>query len=189
VDPEDLAILDGVIGLSVAFRRRVIAEGVETAAHGQLLLRLGCDWGQGYAIAKPMPAQDIPAWLAAWTPDTSWKHTPRLHREDLPLLFAAVEVRAWVDALVEHIKGRRVLPPEGDPTLCHFGRWLGDAQGGQRYADHVEYPELVALHDELHHRCDALMTLPSDEALGQLAPLFDVRDRLHRCLERLESVA
>jgi diguanylate cyclase (GGDEF)-like protein/PAS domain S-box-containing protein len=189
VDPEDLAILDGVIGLSVAFRRRVIAEGVETAAHGQLLLRLGCDWGQGYAIARPMPAEDMPAWVATWQPDPDWKHTPRLHREDLPLLFATVEVRAWVHALAEHLRGERERPPEGDPTLCHFGRWLEDAQGGQRYADHLEYPEMVALHDELHHLGDALLALPSDEALRQLDALQDVSQRLQRCIESLESVA
>ena len=43
VDTEARAIVEGVIGLSVAFRRRVIAEGVETDAHGRLLLQLGCD--------------------------------------------------------------------------------------------------------------------------------------------------
>uniref|UniRef100_E6QR57 Diguanylate cyclase/phosphodiesterase with PAS/PAC and GAF sensor(S) n=1 Tax=mine drainage metagenome TaxID=410659 RepID=E6QR57_9ZZZZ len=42
-DPDDLAILDGVIGLATAFQRKVIAEGVETVEHGELLLQLGCE--------------------------------------------------------------------------------------------------------------------------------------------------
>jgi EAL domain-containing protein (putative c-di-GMP-specific phosphodiesterase class I) len=47
----------GVIGLADAFKREVIAEGVETVAHGTLLLQLGCELAQGYGIARPMPAK------------------------------------------------------------------------------------------------------------------------------------
>ncbi len=71
-DGDDLAILEGVIGLASAFRRHVIAEGVETPAHGAALMRLGCDLAQGYGIARPMPARDLPAWVASWQPDPSW---------------------------------------------------------------------------------------------------------------------
>ena len=55
-DPDDLAIVDGIVGLANAFRRQVIAEGVETVEHGSMLIHLGCDQGQGYCIARPMPA-------------------------------------------------------------------------------------------------------------------------------------
>ncbi len=72
VDAEDLAILEGVIGLARAFRRDVIAEGVETVAHGTRLLELGCDLAQGYGIARPMPAADVSAWVAQWQPDAAW---------------------------------------------------------------------------------------------------------------------
>jgi EAL domain-containing protein (putative c-di-GMP-specific phosphodiesterase class I) len=54
-DPEDLSILEGVLGLATAFDRMAIAEGVETADHGRLLLQLGCVYGQGNGIALPMP--------------------------------------------------------------------------------------------------------------------------------------
>ena len=72
VDPEDLAIVEGVIGLARAFSRAVIAEGVETAEHGVRLLALGCDRAQGYGIARPMPADQIPAWVNAFRPDPTW---------------------------------------------------------------------------------------------------------------------
>ena len=72
-DPDDLAILEGVIGLAVAFRREVIAEGVETVAHGTALLQLGCELAQGYGIARPMPAEQLPAWAATWQPDAAWR--------------------------------------------------------------------------------------------------------------------
>ena len=71
-DHDDLAILQGVIGLAAAFKRQVIAEGVETIEHGTALLRLGCDLAQGYGIARPMPGADIPAWVADWRPDDAW---------------------------------------------------------------------------------------------------------------------
>jgi diguanylate cyclase (GGDEF)-like protein/PAS domain S-box-containing protein len=66
-DPDDLAILEGVIGLAAAFKREVIAEGVETIAHGTLLLQLGCELAQGYGIARPMPAAQLPAWVVERT--------------------------------------------------------------------------------------------------------------------------
>jgi EAL domain-containing protein (putative c-di-GMP-specific phosphodiesterase class I) len=71
-DPDDHAILEGVIGLAAAFKCEVIAEGVETVEHGTALLHLGCQLAQGYGIAKPMPAELIPAWVAAWRPDIAW---------------------------------------------------------------------------------------------------------------------
>ena len=71
-DPDDQAILNGIIGLARAFHREVIAEGVETVAHGTALLRLGCELAQGYGIARPMPAPDLVAWAAAWQPDAAW---------------------------------------------------------------------------------------------------------------------
>lgn len=75
-DPDDLAILEGVMGLAKAFHRDVIAEGVETVAHGNLLLQLGCDMAQGYGIARPMPAHEMPAWAMAWRPATTWCKLP-----------------------------------------------------------------------------------------------------------------
>ena len=68
-DPEDLAIVQGVLGLAAAFQRRAIAEGAETAAHCRMLLDIGCDLAQGYGIARPMPAHAVPAWLAQWHSD------------------------------------------------------------------------------------------------------------------------
>jgi len=73
-DADDLAIVEGVIALAKLFKRDVIAEGVETIEHGTALLQLGCNLAQGYGIARPMPACDIPAWVNDWKPDVSW-HT------------------------------------------------------------------------------------------------------------------
>jgi diguanylate cyclase (GGDEF)-like protein/PAS domain S-box-containing protein len=71
-DPDDLAILEGVIGLASAFKREVIAEGVETVAHGTALLSLGCELAQGFGIARPMAASQVPFWVSSWQPDNAW---------------------------------------------------------------------------------------------------------------------
>jgi len=54
-----------ILGLGGALGMRVVAEGIETAAQWQRLRELGCELGQGYYIAKPLPADDAVRMLAA----------------------------------------------------------------------------------------------------------------------------
>jgi len=72
-DPADLAVVRSVIGLSQAFDRALVAEGIETVALGERLVALGCEVGQGYGIALPMAAAEIPAWIARFALPDSWK--------------------------------------------------------------------------------------------------------------------
>jgi EAL domain-containing protein (putative c-di-GMP-specific phosphodiesterase class I) len=72
VDKDDMAILRAVMGLAAAFQQEVIAEGVETADQGVALMQLGCELAQGYFISRPMPAQDMPSWVANWKVDATW---------------------------------------------------------------------------------------------------------------------
>ena len=51
-----------MIKLAHALERRVVAEGVETAAQRDLLVRMGCDELQGYLFAKPMSATALGLW-------------------------------------------------------------------------------------------------------------------------------
>ena len=44
----------------------VVAEGVENEDDWELVRQTGCDLAQGYHIARPMPAQDVPRWAEAW---------------------------------------------------------------------------------------------------------------------------
>jgi EAL domain-containing protein (putative c-di-GMP-specific phosphodiesterase class I) len=39
-----------------------VAEGIETEEHYKALLEMGCELGQGFGIARPMPAEDLVAW-------------------------------------------------------------------------------------------------------------------------------
>ncbi len=65
-DPDDMAIVSGIVGLAKAFGRKVIAEGVETNAHGEKLIAMGCPVAQGYGIARPMPAEQMAQWAKRW---------------------------------------------------------------------------------------------------------------------------
>ncbi|MOA57629.1 Oxygen sensor protein DosP [compost metagenome] len=51
----------------------MIAEGVQSLEHGQLLLSLGCEVAQGYFIARPMPASEVPGWVADFVAPSQWQ--------------------------------------------------------------------------------------------------------------------
>lgn len=73
-NPDDLSILKGVIGLASAFHREVIAEGVETIEHGKVLMEMGCNLAQGYAISPPIPTNQVFSWLQLWKANPGWRH-------------------------------------------------------------------------------------------------------------------
>jgi diguanylate cyclase (GGDEF)-like protein len=56
------AVVDAVVKLAQALGLKVVAEGVETEAQGQVLRSLGCDELQGYLFAKPMSAKALALW-------------------------------------------------------------------------------------------------------------------------------
>ncbi len=72
-DQDDLALIGAIIGLARAFKREVIAEGVETTEHGVALMRLGCDFAQGFGIARPMPAHQVLAWARGYLVPAAWQ--------------------------------------------------------------------------------------------------------------------
>jgi EAL domain-containing protein (putative c-di-GMP-specific phosphodiesterase class I) len=72
-NPDDLAIVQGIISLAEVFGRSVIAEGVESKAHAEKLLSMNCEIGQGYGIARPMPPADLPSWVKSWHANPIWK--------------------------------------------------------------------------------------------------------------------
>lgn len=59
----DWHIVRGLVSLLRDLRLTVVAEGVETDLHHHVLRGWGCDQGQGYYYARPMPAADLAAWL------------------------------------------------------------------------------------------------------------------------------
>ena len=63
VERKDSAlIVRSTIDLVHDLGRKTVAEGVETLAQWDMLASMGCDMVQGYFIARPMPAEQFPAW-------------------------------------------------------------------------------------------------------------------------------
>ena len=59
-------MLEGSIGIAKRLGMSSVAEGVETEDDWRLLREIGCDFAQGYFIARPMPAERIAQWLELW---------------------------------------------------------------------------------------------------------------------------
>jgi diguanylate cyclase (GGDEF)-like protein/PAS domain S-box-containing protein len=58
-----LGLLEGVLGLARQLRLGVVAEGIETDVHDQLLRKLGCPMAQGYWYSRPLTADDAARYL------------------------------------------------------------------------------------------------------------------------------
>ncbi len=188
VNIDDLTIVEGLVGLALTFGRRVVAEGVETIAHGIPLLRFGCDVAQGFAIAAPMEGAALPAWVRGWSAPAQWRAVGdvRWSREDLPLLLAESSHRLWVEQVVAICEGR--APPESAPPMeshhCRFGQWMYGA-GRQRYGGLEGFVELERLHERVHALGVQLLAGDAERSAARLPELHSLRDRLVERIERL----
>lgn len=57
-EPENLEIIRSIVALAHNLGKKVIVEGIETATQLALVRNLGCEFGQGYLFAKPLPADE-----------------------------------------------------------------------------------------------------------------------------------
>lgn len=58
-------LVTAILSLAERLGLETLAEGVESQAEHALLAQLGCGHVQGYVIARPMPADDLPGWLTS----------------------------------------------------------------------------------------------------------------------------
>jgi diguanylate cyclase (GGDEF)-like protein len=65
VNPAHAAIVRSIVDLGHNLHLRVVGEGVESEAIWEILRASGCDAAQGYLLARPMPIEELGAWLAA----------------------------------------------------------------------------------------------------------------------------
>jgi diguanylate cyclase (GGDEF)-like protein/PAS domain S-box-containing protein len=66
---DDRAIVGAVVTMCRALGKTVVAEGVETEAQFLVTRELGCTHAQGYLVARPLPAGDVPDWLQRYRDD------------------------------------------------------------------------------------------------------------------------
>ena len=176
-DPEDLTIVEGMLALASAFHRQAIAEGVESIEQGTLLLRLGCQVAQGYCIARPMPSDELPGWIASWKPDPQWTNTTALDLSDRPLLYAGAEHIAWTSAIEAYLHGNRRVPPVLEPSPCRLGMWLSSEDFFSAIGRNLE-----SIHQRLHACGLEILALKAEnrvsDAVIHLPQLHSLRDGL-----------
>ncbi len=125
-DPEDLAIIEGVINLGRAFDLEVLAEGVESIEQAATLVRLGCQRIQGYLVARPMPAEKIEQWVSGWHGLPMLDSIEPTSPDLTPLLFARAEIAARLQNMqgedhADSASRREIRSPS------RFSSWLEQA--------------------------------------------------------------
>ncbi len=148
-DPHDLAIVSGIITTARMLGLEVIAEGVETPRHAQLLEELSCHALQGYLIAKPMAAADIASWITQYRLEKPAASAAPLDEKSQILTGHYHRVQQFIAAL----KGSEPFPDnvlEADAEQkCHLGMWL-HGEGMARFGHDAAYPIIEARHNRLH---------------------------------------
>ena len=167
-DPEDLSIVEGVIGLASAFHHRVIAKGVESGDHALMLMEIGCYLVQGFGIARPMPGAACLPWLKQFQSDPRWLNNAsrRLSRDDFQLVLSEVNHRHWLANLqnwARHTPGS-ALPPL-DRHECDFGLWYY-GEGRRRYGHLPAFRAAEDRHEHIHRLAQEMVRLA---AQGDLA--------------------
>jgi len=188
-DPNDYAIIEGIISLADAFDRSIIAEGVETVAHGITLLLMGCNSAQGYEISRPLPADDFPKWLEDYQPNQEWtccgalKLSPKQTKIKLMLL----SIQHWYDAF----KRKQSAPsthtinwPLMNPKLCQHGIWLKRAREEQLFADDW-LQSLEKAHKNMHLIATDIMVKHQDK---QATVTSAELDELHQAYKLVISI-
>jgi EAL domain-containing protein (putative c-di-GMP-specific phosphodiesterase class I) len=63
--PQQLALVAGIVNLARTLNLTVVAEGIESARHRDMLAELGCPLGQGYLFSRPVSATEALTWVRA----------------------------------------------------------------------------------------------------------------------------
>lgn len=139
-DADDYKIVESVIALANSFNIEVIAEGVESIKHAQILLCMGCKIAQGYAIARPMPAASVLGWACNfYMPELILienKKNDCLRTSQLRLLIHFLEIEH--EFLKNNIHSKISSDfPLISPTHGHCGFWLKKAKSLQFLEAHL----------------------------------------------------
>lgn len=149
-EPNSLSIIEAIKSMAEAFNISVIAEGVETEQHIELLLQLGVESMQGYAIAKPMNRTQTDIWLKEWKVNPIWKTLIEIAPQNKQLLKARLAHIAWVNKLQIVIANGtdENLTYDYSPKSCEFGLWLLDK--GKELLKPEDYQAIDYIHQEIH---------------------------------------
>jgi diguanylate cyclase (GGDEF)-like protein len=98
---ENLAIIESISSLAKIFGRNVVAEGMEQMSYSPMLMAMGCDLAQGYAISRPLPPERFLEWRQDWiNKDHSEGVSPSLPLSELSILLTQISHLSWIQRII-----------------------------------------------------------------------------------------
>ena len=180
-DPDDLAILEGVIGLATAFRRQVIAEGVETVEHGEHAAATRLRTGAGLRHRPPHAGRRDPRLAGRLAVRSGLASGGRRW----PRRFAAALCRRRTPRLGRDLRGlshRRAGRPAAGAVGVPVRRLAGERRFDRRVGTPPALADIAASHQAGHALAEELLALHhqgrTPAALARLGELHALRDRL-----------
>lgn len=147
-NPPDLAIVTAVVMAARMLGMQVIAEGVETTRHAELLRGMSCQTLQGFWIAHPMPASEVKNWIASY----KWPHlSDATSQKTIPeglLNGQTHRVQQFIAALEKKEPFPNHVLEEEAEKHCHLGIWLETE--GQQFKHHQNWKQIQKSHRHLH---------------------------------------
>ncbi len=191
-DPENLAIIKGIMGLAEIFQMKVIAEGVESIEHGKILMQVGCYIAQGYVISKPIPAEKILLWIKEWQPHSTWKSMGEVcwSDKDFPILLAELEHGYWITLLLNAVSSGNFNGYKNVNIFenCYFGKWFYGC-GHKNYSHKKLFQQLEYPHKRMHDialRMESYIQDSQAHRAKELIPdLLKQRDEIVNLLKNL----
>lgn len=108
---ENLAIIESIASLARIFGRNVIAEGMEEGEYSSMLMKLGCDLAQGFAISKPLPPDGFFEWRQEWIRKEHHRGmSPSSPVSELSILATQVNHLAWIQRIISLVRKSVDLP-------------------------------------------------------------------------------
>jgi PAS domain S-box-containing protein len=154
---ESRKIVAAVVGLGRSLGLITVAEGIEAQEQANMLLWLGCDFGQGYLYSRPVPVEELPALVArkpqAYAsclpehldagPITSLEALPGQRFAQLQAIYDSVPVGlCLLDRNLRYVSlNRRLAIMNGVPLAAHLGRPIAEI-----------VPDLYPQFEDLLHR-------------------------------------
>jgi EAL domain-containing protein (putative c-di-GMP-specific phosphodiesterase class I) len=134
---ESRQIVAAVVGLGYSLDMITVAEGIETEEQADILLRLGCDFAQGWFYGRPLPAQHLPEMIAAAPRTLSARFSegsrpaiaglhalPTQRLAQLQAIYDGAPVGlCFLDKNLRYVSlNQRLADMHGVPVVAHVGR-------------------------------------------------------------------
>lgn len=175
-DASNISILEGILDIAKTFNLNVIAEGVESVLHGEFLIQIGCEFGQGYAIARPMEQSLFAGWISQWKTYQQWRASNALRRDDIDALTGLAELNKWLRQFESEGTG---LPSFHSKSL---ERWM---RSSLEHRPSTNVQTVQKIEANYNHVLALAQKVTADRGTGVLKPKVKDLDALNNALKVL----